>query len=98
MTLWKSLAQRDVLMETAERIRQLSETEATLVGLSALRQWLSDLTKYAPTPSNGHRQEFGEIQAEALELLTHLSSSKHPAASSRAAFSELDNRLKHLGV
>lgn len=98
MTLWKSLAQRDVLMETAERIRQLNETEATLAGLSALRQWLADLTRYAPAPPIGHLQEFGEIQAEVLELLTDLSSSKHPAASSRAAFTELDNRLKHLGV
>lgn len=103
MHLWKSLAQRDVLIETAERIRRLEESDSALEGLSGLRHWLGGLGatqreagKSGPVAVG--REEFGQIQAQVLELLMELAAPDHPSGSSRSAFVEIDRRLKGLGV
>lgn len=102
MHLWKSLAQRDVLIETAERIRQLEESDLALDGLSALRHWLEELAAVQSEagkskPREEGREEFGQIQAQVLELLTEIAA-EHSSGTSRSTFVEIDRRLKVLGV
>lgn len=98
MTFWKSLSQRDVLFETAERIRQLDENPQTNAGLVDLRQWLGGLAANNAPLSHAPNEEFGHIQADVLELLTRIAAAPLPSQKSRSIFNELDGRLKQLGV